>query len=157
MTSMERRPLVHHDPAPAEAAGPDARPPRPPIAITSAAAARRHVRAFVGERWRSPAGPPTEQSMIDLILVVSELVTNAVRHGGGIAGFDVALTPEGVRLSVRDHSAAVPVGLHGPGALPRAHEGNGYGWPLINRLSSRVDVERRAAGGKTISVLVPLT
>ena len=131
---MERQPLVHHDIAPAD--GPAARPPGPPVAITNAATARRHVRAFVGERWRSPAGPPTEQSMIDLILVVSELVTNAVRHGGGIAGFDVALTPEGVRLSVRDHSAAVPVGLHGPGALPRAHEGNGYGWPLINRLSS---------------------
>ncbi len=94
--------------------------------------------------------------MIDLLLVVSELVTNAVRHGGGIAGFDVTLTPEGARLSVRDYSAAVPVGLHGPGALPRVHEGSGYGWPLINRLSREVDVERRTAGGKTISVLVPL-
>jgi anti-sigma regulatory factor (Ser/Thr protein kinase) len=155
MTSTERHPL-DHDTAPAE--GSSARAARPPVVITTAAAARRLVREFVGERWRSPAGPPTEQSMIDLILVVSELVTNAVRHGGGIAGFDVALTPEGVRLSVRDHSAAVPVGLHGgPGVLPRAHEGNGYGWPLINRLSNEVDIERRASGGKTISVLVPLT
>lgn len=95
--------------------------------------------------------------MIDLILVVSELVTNAVRHGGGLAGFDVALTPDGVRLSVRDYSAALPVGMHGPGVLPRAHEGRGYGWPLINRLSREVDVQRAASGGKTISVLVPLT
>jgi anti-sigma regulatory factor (Ser/Thr protein kinase) len=94
--------------------------------------------------------------MIDLLLVVSELVTNAVRHGGGIAGFDVALTPEGVRLDVRDYSAAVPAVAHGPAMLPRSHEGNGYGWPLINRLSSQVDIRRRAAGGKTISVLVPL-
>ncbi|MFE7837132.1 ATP-binding protein [Streptomyces sp. NPDC057474] len=151
---MERHPLVNHDTAPVE--GPSARAVWPPVAITTAAAARRYVRAFVGERWRSSDGPPTEQSMIDLILVVSELVTNALRHGGGVAGFDVALTPEGVRLSVRDYSAAVPVGLHGPGVLPRAHEGNGYGWPLINRLSSAVDVERRAAGGKTINVSVPL-
>lgn len=155
MTPMERHPPVNHDTASVE--GPSARPTRPPVAITTAAAARHYVRAFVGERWRSPAGPPTEQSMIDLILVVSELVTNAVRHGGGIAAFDVALTPEGVRLNVRDHSAAVPVGLHGHGVLPRAHQANGYGWPLINRLSSEVDVERSAAGGKTISVLVPLT
>ncbi|QFR02319.1 ATP-binding protein [Streptomyces phaeolivaceus] len=145
---------MNPDTAPAEA--PSARTSRPPVAITTAAAARRHVREFVVERWRSPAGPPSEQAMIDLILVVSELVTNAVRHGGGIAGFDVALTSEGVRLSVRDYSAAVPVGLHGPGVLPRVHEGSGYGWPLINRLSSEVDVERRASGGKTISVLVPL-
>ncbi|WP_371583482.1 ATP-binding protein [Streptomyces sp. NBC_01314] len=145
---------MNHDTAPAE--GPSARPLRPPAAITTAAAARQYVREFVGERWRSAVGPPAEQSMIDLILVVSELVTNAVRHGGGVAAFDVALTPEGVRLNVRDHSAAVPVCLHGLGVPPRAHEGNGYGWPLINRLSSEVDVERRAAGGKTISVLVPL-
>lgn len=162
---MERHPLMNHDlmhdahvnhrAAPVEA--PSGRTARPPGAITTAAAARRHVREFVVERWRSPAGPPSEQSMIDLILVVSELVTNAVRHGGGIAGFDVALTPGGVRLNVRDHSTAVPVGPHGPGVLPRVHEGSGYGWPLINRLSSEVDVECRASGGKTISVLVPLT
>lgn len=155
MTSMERHLTGNHATAPVE--GPSARAARPPVAITSAAAARRHVRAFVGERWRSKTGPPTEEAMIDLILVVSELVTNAVRHGGGIAGFDVTLTAEGVRLSVRDHSAALPVGIHGPGVLPRAHEGSGYGWPLINRLCSEVDVERRTAGGKTISVLVPLT
>ncbi|MGW0841661.1 ATP-binding protein [Streptomyces sp. NPDC002787] len=152
---MERHPIGNHGTAPVEASS--ARAGRPPVAITSAAAARGYVRAFVGERWRSAAGPPTEESMIDLILVVSELVTNAVRHGGGIAGFDVTLTPEGVRLSVRDYSTALPVGIHGPGVLPGAHEGRGYGWPLINRLSSEVDVERRPAGGKTISVLVPLS
>ncbi|UUU36423.1 ATP-binding protein [Streptomyces sp. CA-210063] len=152
---MERHPTGNQATAPVE--GASARAARPPLAITSAAAARRHVRAFVGERWRSPAGPPTEEAMIDLILVVSELVTNAVRHGGGVAGFDVTLTSEGVRLSVRDHSAALPVGIHGPRVLPRADEGSGYGWPLINRLCSEVAVERRVAGGKTISVLVPLT
>ncbi|MEU5199409.1 hypothetical protein AB0G86_36095, partial [Streptomyces scabiei] len=43
------------------------------------------------------------------------------------------------------------------GAPPRAHEGNGYGWPLINRLSREVRVVHHAAGGKTITVLVPLT
>ncbi|MDX2519022.1 MULTISPECIES: ATP-binding protein [Streptomyces] len=151
----ERHRLTDHDVGPAEE--PPGRPVGPPVAITTAGAARRHVRAFVGERWRSPSGPPTEAAMIDLLLVVSELVTNAVRHGGGIAGFDVGLTPEGVWLSVRDNSAAVPVDLHGHGALPRVHEGNGYGWPLINRLSREVRVECPAAGGKTISVLVPLT
>jgi anti-sigma regulatory factor (Ser/Thr protein kinase) len=151
----ERHGFADRDTAAAE--DPSARPARPPVGITTAAGARRHVRAFVGERWRSAAGPPSEEALIDLMLVVSELVTNAIRHGGGIAAFDVGLTPEGVRLSVRDYNAAVPVGLHGHGALPRAHEGNGYGWPLINRLSREVQVEPRAAGGKTITVLVPLT
>ncbi|MDW8804426.1 ATP-binding protein [Streptomyces scabiei] len=155
MTSTERHRLTDHAIPPARQ-GP-ARPARPLLAITTAAAARRRVRTLVAERWRSPAGPAAEGAVIDLLLVVSELVTNAIRHGGGLAAFDVGLTPAGVRLSVRDHSAAVPVDLHGHGALPRAHEGNGYGWPLINRLSREVRVVHHAAGGKTITVLVPLT
>ncbi|GAB2941004.1 ATP-binding protein [Streptomyces heilongjiangensis] len=152
---MERRPVGERGTAPTEGSSPGAA--RPPVAVTSAAAARRHVRAVVGERWRSPSGPPSEAAMIDLLLVVSELVTNAVRHGGGLAGFDVAVSEAGVRLDVRDYSPAVPTAAHGPGMPPRSHEGSGYGWPLINRLSSQVDVRRPAEGGKTISVLVPLT
>lgn len=155
MTPTERHRLADHDTSAVREGS--ARTARPPLAITTAAAARRRVRTLVGERWRSPAGPAAEEAVIDLLLVVSELVTNAIRHGGGLAAFDVGLTPTGVRLSVRDHSAEVPVDVHGHGALPRAHEGNGYGWPLINRLSREVRVVRHAAGGKTISVLVPLT
>jgi anti-sigma regulatory factor (Ser/Thr protein kinase) len=94
---------------------------------------------------------------MDLLLVVSELVANAIRHGGGLAGFDVALVADGVRLSVHDHSDAVPPAAYGPGTLPRAHEGSGYGWPLIIRLSREIHIERRREGGKTVSVMVPLT
>ncbi|MDG5805711.1 ATP-binding protein [Streptomyces ossamyceticus] len=155
MTAMERPPVGEHGTASTE--GPSAEAARPPVTVTSAAAARRYVRSVVGDGWRSPSGPPTEAAMIDLLLVVSELVTNAVRHGGGLAGFDVGVTEDGVRLDVRDHSPAVPAAAHGPGMLPRSHEGSGYGWPLINRLSSQVDVRGRDEGGKTISVLVPLT
>jgi hypothetical protein len=90
MTAMERRPVGEHRTASTE--GPFAEAARPPVTITSAAAARRYVRSVVGEGWRSPSGPPTEAAMIDLLLVVSELVTNAVRHGGGLAGFDVGGT-----------------------------------------------------------------
>lgn len=94
---------------------------------------------------------------MDLLLVVSEAVTNAIRHGGGLAGFEVALLPEGVRLSVHDHSDTVPSAAYGPGTLPQVHEGSGYGWPLIIRLSREIRIERRRAGGKTVTVLVPLT
>jgi anti-sigma regulatory factor (Ser/Thr protein kinase) len=127
------------------------------VTITSAAAARRYVRSVVRERWDSPSSRASEQSLIDLLIVVSELVTNAVRHGGGIAGFEVAPAPGGVRLGVRDHSDVVPAVAHGPGALPRAHVGNGYGWPLIIRLAREVGIERHPGGGNTIRVLVPLT
>jgi anti-sigma regulatory factor (Ser/Thr protein kinase) len=94
---------------------------------------------------------------MDLLLVVSELVTNAIRHGGGLAGFEVALLPEGVKLSVHDYSDAVPSAAFGPGTLPRSHEGSGYGWPLIIRLSREILIEHRREGGKTVGVLVPLT
>jgi anti-sigma regulatory factor (Ser/Thr protein kinase) len=128
-----------------------------PVAITSAGAARSHVRSVVEEHWRAPSGPASETAVTDLLLVVSELVTNAIRHGRGLAGFQVTLLPEGVRLSVRDYSDTVPSAAYGPGTLPHAHEGSGYGWPLIIRLAREIHIERRREGGKTVSVLVPLT
>ncbi|MFJ5775339.1 ATP-binding protein [Streptomyces sp. NPDC093094] len=125
-------------------------------AVTSAAAARGYVGALVRERWRGPAGPACEEAVVDLLLVVSELVGNALRHGGGLARFEVALVPEGVRLGVHDYSDIVPAAAFGDGTLPRPGEGGGYGWPLIIRLAEEIRVERRRAGGKAIDVLVPL-
>lgn len=127
------------------------------VPITSAATARSYVRSVVEEHGYSPSGPASERAVMDLLLVVSEVVTNAIRHGGGLAGFEVALLAEGVRLSVHDYSDAVPSAAYGPGTLPQAHEGSGYGWPLIIRLSREIHIERRRAGGKTVTVLVPLT
>ncbi|MFI6014139.1 ATP-binding protein [Streptomyces sp. NPDC051243] len=110
----------------------------------------------MGDHWCAPSGPASERAVMDLLLVVSELVTNAIRHGGGLAGFEVDLLPEGVRLSVHDYSDSVPSAAYGSGTLPPAHEGSGYGWPLIIRLSREIHIECRRKGGKTVSVLVPL-
>lgn len=130
--------------------------PQSQVAVTSAASARQFARDVVRERWDRPGRRASEEAVIDLLLVVSELVTNAIRHGGGIAGFEVTPTREGVRLSVHDYSDVVPAVAYGPGALPHGHVGNGYGWPLIIRLARDIGIERRSQGGKTISVLVPL-
>ncbi|TXS49320.1 ATP-binding protein [Streptomyces sp. uw30] len=126
------------------------------VAITSAAAARSYVRSVVGEAWRPATHRAGETAVMDLLLVVSELVANAIRHGGGLAGFEVTLLSEGVRLSVHDYSDAVPSAAYGPGTLPHPHEGSGYGWPLIIRLSREIHIERRREGGKTVTVFVPL-
>jgi anti-sigma regulatory factor (Ser/Thr protein kinase) len=74
-----------------------------------------------------------EQRLYDLQLLVSEVVTNAVRHGGARQGehvdFRVALTTDQVRLEVRDP---------GPGfhdvtpELPETHKGGGYGLYLVD-------------------------
>jgi anti-sigma regulatory factor (Ser/Thr protein kinase) len=94
--------------------------------------------------------------VIDLLLVVSELVTNAIRHGGGLARFEVTLLAEGVRLGVHDRSSVVPPAALGQGSFPHPRENGGYGWPLILRLAREIQVRRRREGGKEISVLVPL-
>jgi hypothetical protein len=146
MTSAEYRPAGHRERAGVR-----------PVPITSAAAARRYVQDLVGEQWRGPSGPAGEESVIDLLLVVSELVSNAFRHGGGLARFEVTLVPEGVRLAVHDHSDVVPPAAYGQAAFPRPQEHGGYGWPLIHRLARDIHAERRREGGKAISVLVPLT
>ncbi|MFC8426311.1 ATP-binding protein [Streptomyces sp. NPDC057236] len=124
--------------------------------VRSAAGARAHAEATVRARWDSEGRTPHQQDMIDLSLVVSELVTNAILHGGGLAGFDVRTTGEGVRISVHDHSDVIPEAAGGTGELPAVHRGSGYGWPLVIRLARDIGVRRRPGGGKTVSVLVPL-
>ncbi len=124
--------------------------------VTTAAAARAHAQAVVCQWWEADSRTVRKEDVVDLLLVVSELVTNAIRHGEGLAGFDVRPATDGVRLAVHDHSDVVPDVAYGPGALPAGHHGNGYGWPLIIRLAREIVVDRRPEGGKTISVFVPL-
>jgi anti-sigma regulatory factor (Ser/Thr protein kinase) len=45
----------------------------------------------------------------DVALVVSELATNAVLHGGGRTGVDIPPLEEGLRIEVRDGSRVPPV------------------------------------------------
>ncbi len=124
--------------------------------VTTAAAARALVRAVVDACWNATARPAVERDVIDLLLVVSELVANAVRHGGGMAGFEASPARDGIRLAVHDHSDVVPEAAYGPGALPAGHHGSGYGWPLIIRLARDISISPRPSGGKTISVFVPI-
>ncbi|MEW2574222.1 ATP-binding protein [Streptomyces sp. NPDC047070] len=127
-----------------------------PAPVTTAATARAYARSVVLEQWNNADRTATEAALIDLSLVVSELAANAVRHGGGLAGFEVTPTPEGVRLAVHDNSDVVPAAAFGAGSLPTQHLGNGYGWPVIIRLACDIAVDPRPGGGKTVSVLVRL-
>ncbi|MFJ8199234.1 ATP-binding protein [Streptomyces sp. NPDC096152] len=126
------------------------------VRVTSAAAARAYARSVVREEWNSSSRRAREEDVIDLLLVVSEMVTNAIRHGEGIAGFEAVSTADGIRLAVLDNSDVVPEVAYGSGALPLGHQGSGYGWPLIIRLAREIVIDRRPGGGKTIKVLVPL-
>ncbi|WP_327312273.1 ATP-binding protein [Streptomyces sp. NBC_01235] len=128
----------------------------PAVPVTTAASARAHTRAVVAARWDPSVRPAREEDVIDLLLVVSELVANALRHGGGLAGFELTPVCGGIRLAVHDHSDDEPAAAYGPG-FPRAGQGTGgYGWPLVVRLARDITVEKRPTGGKTISVFVPV-
>ena len=78
----------------------------------------------------------------DAVLLVSELVTNAVKYG-----------PEHgeIRLIVAENDSAMRVTVHdtGAGPLPEMrpldrlpHEGGGHGLRLVDRVSDRWGVER---------------
>jgi anti-sigma regulatory factor (Ser/Thr protein kinase) len=137
--------------APRTPAAPGAVPSVPPEGtVTTAGEARALAEATV----RAQGGRAVrDEDVIDLLLVVSELVTNAIRHGGGLAGFDVRTVDEGVWIAVHDHSPVIPRAVH---AFPTRHHGSGYGWPLVVRLARDISVTTRPEGGKTISVLVPM-
>nr|UYZ50089.1 HSP90-likeATPase [Streptomyces mirabilis] len=160
MRAAERRDITITDQNDALQRASLAPPSRPSAArgaeVTSPTTARRQVAAVVREHWRS-AGWMRQEALVDLLLVVSELVTNAIRHGGGLAGFRATPTAEGIRLAVRDNSDVVPAGAFGFAAIPDGYRPNGYGWPLIICLAREVTVEPSPGGGKTIRVLVPLT
>jgi anti-sigma regulatory factor (Ser/Thr protein kinase) len=88
--------------------------------------ARRAAAAFL--RHHAPAVRHD-----DVLLVVSELVTNAVRHASGPFVLKLGLLPGGVGITVRDTSPSLP--------HPRPPDRTGgRGWPIVLRLAHRVDV-----------------
>ncbi|MFK0179832.1 ATP-binding protein [Streptomyces xanthochromogenes] len=86
-----------------------------------------------------------------VVLVVSELVTNSLRHGGGTCTLDLTVHPDSIEVAVHDRSTRAPQmrtpDLHG--------DTGGFGWPMVNRLAHATYVTHSSAGGKTVSALLP--
>ncbi|MGW8955762.1 ATP-binding protein [Streptomyces sp. NPDC055709] len=85
-----------------------------------------------------------------VLLVVSELVTNAVRHAGGVTGFRLAAGPGTVTVEVQDAS---PVPPRPRPSDPR--EPGGFGWHMVQVLAMDVQVDARPTG-KTVTAMLPL-
>lgn len=83
-------------------------------------------------------------------LLVSELVTNSVRHSGGTSAqvivLRVELTPTSIRLEVEDPGDANAVVLR----PPDVESGGGFGLNLVRALSERWGRERLAGGGACV-------
>ncbi|MFF8731939.1 ATP-binding protein [Streptomyces sp. NPDC015171] len=107
---------------------------------TPTAAARHAVRALLDEAGHPPDGRPGQ----DAQLVVSELVTNAVRHAPGPGRLILDVTPDRtlLRITVSDSSPG-----HRP--EPRPHDPRrlgGHGLYLVQQLCGRLNVTTTSTG-----------
>ncbi|MGQ5263456.1 ATP-binding protein [Micromonospora sp. ZYX-F-536] len=78
-------------------------------------------------RWRVPI-----QAADTLVLLVSEIIANAVRHGPPPVCLELSLHPDRVRLEVTDSSLVPPVLRR-----PQARELGGRGLWLIDTLAAK--------------------
>ncbi len=83
-----------------------------------------------------------EEVMADVRLLVSELVTNSVRHADmpapGIVGLDVSLDSRKIHVEVRDSGA----GFAPRGRSPGQSQVGGWGLFLVEKLADRWGVMR---------------
>ncbi|MEU0126441.1 MULTISPECIES: ATP-binding protein [unclassified Streptomyces] len=103
--------------------------------------AREASRRFAADLTPAP-DPSTAES---LVLVVTELVTNALRHGGGRYTLELTATPDSVTAAVSDPSAAPPTER-----APDLSGGGGFGWHMVRRLATELTVTRGPSTGKTV-------
>ncbi|MDQ0942780.1 ATP-binding protein [Streptomyces sp. V1I1] len=105
----------------------------------------------VTRRFLSVVAPGGGSGADAVVLVVSELVTNAVRHAGGVTGFRLEEGLGTVTVAVQDASPAPP--------RPRpagVREPCGFGWHLVRELSADVQVHVHPRG-KTVWAAVRLS
>jgi anti-sigma regulatory factor (Ser/Thr protein kinase) len=106
--------------------------------------ARRIARGFL-----SAAEPPVDgATAMDVLLAVSELVTNAVTHAPGPCTLELESSEAGVLVAVSDGHRAAPV----PSA-PRPPGHGGLGLHMLTALAGGLRTRLRP-DGKTVSVLI---
>lgn len=112
----------------------------------SAADIRRAAQAFA-DRLAPRLCPDVADT---LVLVVSELVANALRHGAGAFTLRPNAHPDAVEVAVDDTSPRWPR-MRTPDVTG---SDGGFGWPMVNRLARTTAVTRRAAGDKTVTAFL---
>ena len=109
--------------------------------------ARHAVRDFLHTLGADP------RAFGDVLLALSEVVTNAVVHGyrnetGGEVRVEAQHSERGLLLSVADQ---------GRGMAPRHDSpGLGLGLPLVGRIAKKVDITAEVGGGTLVSMCFSL-
>ncbi len=117
----------------------------------TASAARRFADGFLA-RAQTAHGVPVTGALSDtVLLVVSELVTNAAKYAPGPCLLDLELTADDITVTVWDTNATLPSARPAdPGRIGQ------HGLEIVLALCRRFDVERHA-GGKSIRAHLPLS
>ncbi|GLW58631.1 ATP-binding protein [Kitasatospora phosalacinea] len=154
--------MSHDDALPLtpEAAVPEGRPPEParppePVRLPEPVRTAGQARSALA-RLLDAAGHPGGRVLADAQLAVTELVANALRHGGGLTCFDARLGACGTELvvDVEDGDDRHPV-------AQRLHDrdpatAGGRGWAIVQALAATCQVVPLPAGGKRIRVTFAL-
>ncbi|WP_328907024.1 ATP-binding protein [Streptomyces sp. NBC_00234] len=125
-----------------------------PAVDVSVPQARHAVRDLVNRQ-----GVPLEDEILQgLLLIVSELVTNGVKHAALLSpelAVEVAIGTEWIRISVEDNHPYRPTALETDYA-----QTGGRGLLLVREVTAEAggtcDVEHTASGGKIIWAALPL-
>jgi serine/threonine-protein kinase RsbW len=86
----------------------------------------------------------------DFVVAVNELLTNAVRHGGGTGHVSVWREPDTVVCEVRDRGPGIPAEWTGRRPRPAPDQPGGWGLWLAGRLTD--SVELIIDGGTTVRI-----
>lgn len=82
-----------------------------------------------------------------VLLVVSELVTNAVRHAPGWWRLHLTAAQESLTVELDDSSSQVPVPRD-----PDFGGGGGFGWHMVRKLANRVEIRPLPEGKRVQAV-----
>ncbi|MGW7080002.1 ATP-binding protein [Streptomyces sp. NPDC054866] len=109
--------------------------------------AREAALAFANDLIPAP-DPATADT---LVLVVSELVTNALRHGGGRYTLKLSATTDAMTAEVSDPSPVRPR-VRTPDLIDGS---GGFGWHMVGSLTTELTVTLTPGTGKTIRAQLP--
>ncbi|MGW4379122.1 ATP-binding protein [Kitasatospora sp. NPDC004531] len=126
-------------------AGGAARPGAGP-AVRTAGQARAAVRAALGRHAENA------RLVGDACLAATELVTNAVRHAGGVTGFDARLREDGTVLTIEVDDADDRHPCGDDSSLRDPTRVGGRGWLLVQLLADSWEIRSLVGGGKRIRI-----